>query len=77
MKIDIKYKFTDDDLKVFTHIKENPVILTIDTDYIEDEDELKSAIVDEMYNKYQIVIQNFHTECVEDYWDVVNDIFNS
>lgn len=77
MKIDIKYKFTDDDLKVCPNIKENPVILTIDTDYIEDEDELKSAIVDEMYNKYQIVIQNFHTECVENYWDVVNDIFNN
>ena len=76
MKIDIKYKFTDD-TKDFFHLEENPVILTIDTDYIEDEDELKSAIVNEMYNKYQIVIQNFHTECVENYWDVVNDIFNS
>ena len=76
MKIDIKYKFTDDDLKVFTHIKENPVILTIDTDYIEDEDELKCAITDEMYHKYQIVLNTVHTEFIEDYDDIVNDIFN-
>lgn len=74
MKIDIKYKFTDDDLKVFTHIKENPVILTIDTDYIEDEDDLKSAIADEMYHKYQIVLNTVHTELIEDYWDIVNDV---
>ena len=48
MKIDIKYKFTDDDLKVFTHIKENPVILTIDTDYIEDEDDIDNGFDDYM-----------------------------
>lgn len=77
MKIDIKYKFTDDDLNVFTHIKDNPVILTIDTDYIEDEEDLKSAIADEMYHKYQIVLNTIHTELIEDYWDIVNDIFNS
>ena len=76
MKIDIKYRFTDDDLKVFTHIEENPVILTIDTDYIEDEDELKSAIADEMYHKYQIVLNTVRTESIEDYYDIVNDIFN-
>lgn len=76
MKIDIVYKFADEDLKVFTHIKENPVILTIDTDYIEDEDDLKRTIVDEMYHKYQIVLNTVHTECVENYWDVVDEIFN-
>lgn len=76
MKIDIVYKFADEDLKVFTHIKKNPVILTIDTDYIEDEDDLKRTIVDEMYDKYQIVIENFYTEFVENYWDVVDEIFN-
>lgn len=76
MKIDIVYKFADEDLKVFTHIKENPVILTIDTDYIEDEDDFKSTIVDEMYDKYHIVIQNFHTDCIRNYWDVVDEILN-
>ena len=75
MKIDIKYKFTDD-TKDFFHLEENPVILTIDTDYIEDEDELKSAIADEMYHKYQIVLNTVHTEFIEDYYDIVNYIFN-
>ena len=77
MKIDIKYKFTDDDLKVFTHIKDNPVILTVDTDYIDDEEELMFAIADEMYDKYHIVLNTVNTELIEDYDDIVNDIFNS
>ena len=77
MKIDIKYKFTDDDLKVFTHINDNPVILTVDTDYIDDEEELMFAIADEMYNKYHIVLNTVHTEFIEDYDDIINDIFNS
>ena len=75
MKIDIKYRFTDD-IAYFFHLEENPVILTIDTDYIEDEDELKSAIADEMYHKYQIVLNTVHTEFIEDYDDIVNYIFN-
>ena len=75
MKIDIKYKFTDD-TKDFFHLEENPVILTIDTDYIEDEDELKRVIADEMYHKYQIVLNTVRTESIEDYYDIVNDIFN-
>lgn len=58
MKIDAYYTFTEEQLKTFPQINDKVMIISIDSDFVENADDVISVICDEIYREYGICISS-------------------
>lgn len=70
MKLEITYSIPTKDLSVFSHLESNHLSVTVNTDILDDLDDLKCRIIHEILSVYNICIHNFDEYCVKD-WPTV------